>query len=99
MTMKWIEGYELRHHETLNAETYGQDGTGGYAGVATGGATTIGRKIGKSMRVTGASTYTTPVLVGAPTNTWIAQFAIRKGAKGIISGAPGMKFYKQASGL
>lgn len=99
MTMRWIEGYEIRHHETLSEETYGQDGTGGYAGQASGGAASAGRKIGKSM-VSGANaTYTTPVLVASPTNTWIAQFAIRKHLKTGLSGTPGMKFYKQASGL
>ncbi len=99
MTMKWMEGFEARLHETLQAETYGQDGTGGYGGIATAGLGTIGRKIGKSLRTTGAATFTSPVLVGSPTNTWTVQFAIRKGLKATMVGTPGVKFYKQAAGL
>jgi hypothetical protein len=99
MTMRWMEGYESRLHETLQAETYGQDGTGGYSGAAAGGAGTAGRKMGKSMRMSDNSTFLTPVLVASPTNTWIVQFAVRKGTDSTIAGSPGVKFFKQASGL
>ena len=98
MTIRWIEGYEARLHETLQGETYGQDGTGGYNGVAAGGAGAGGRKIGTSMRVSDFARFTTPKLVASPTNTWIVQFALRKAASSTIAGSPGFGFFKEANG-
>jgi len=98
MTMRWIEGFEARLHENLQAETYGQDGTGGYGGVTTAGAGTAGRKIGKSLRVSDGATFTTPVLVPAASNTWIIQFAIRKGAGTNMAGGGFVKCVLNGSG-
>ncbi|KKK82163.1 hypothetical protein LCGC14_2806150, partial [marine sediment metagenome] len=97
MTVRWIEGFEARIHHTWQVETYGQDGTGGYSGAAMVSNVT-GRKVGKALAANAASLFTTPKLVASPTDTWIIQFAWNKTEDTAVSGAPGFRLFRQASG-
>lgn len=98
MTMRWMEGFEARLNNTLQAETYGQDGTGGYGGATLAEEGQPGRKIGTALGGSEFTQFTSPTLVPSPTNTWIICFAWRKGNKSNIAGTPGFRLFREASG-
>ena len=99
MTLRWMEGFEIRQAAVLQRETYGVS-NGSHVGNTPGSFP--GRKQGTSANIGGLdfSTFISPQLVGAVTNTWTVQWAFQKTSRTSYgAGNPLINFYDQANGL
>lgn len=95
MSLRWVEGFEVRQTSLYFSRLYASASVGSIG-------VTGGRKAGRAL-ISNAFSLETPPLVGAPTQRWFVQFSWRKldqggWSNGGTTNFPGLQF-KNAAGV